>query len=192
MITVGSVEMLNGQLRRQGVIDNLLDRPFKPDRTADALDANLKGKKYSIVATVVDENDAAKAPALLAAAIKAHPGVKCIVGLFGHCAPAALKAIEQTGNSGRIMVVGFDDLDETQAGIEAGTVYSSILQDQYGLGYETVRILADTVRGAEQVTNQKKQRLSPLAISVLRRDNLAYMRAQGRIRQPNSNPPASD
>ena len=87
IISVGSIDKENGRLRRQGLIDNLLDRPVDPSRQADPLDAPLKGAKYTIVATLIDGVDPAKATTLAADAIKAHPDVKCIVGLFGYSAP---------------------------------------------------------------------------------------------------------
>src|SRR5436189_5241842 len=66
IIAVGSLEKENGQRRRQGVIDELLDRPFDPSHPMDAVDAPLKGSKYSVVATLVDGIDPQRASAMAA------------------------------------------------------------------------------------------------------------------------------
>ena len=47
IISVGSLDKENGHRRRQGVIDELLERSFEPQRPADAVDAPLKGPKYT-------------------------------------------------------------------------------------------------------------------------------------------------
>ena len=147
IICVGSLEKESGHRRRQGVIDELLGRPFEPARTADPLDAPLKGPKYTVVATLVDGINRERATELATQAVDKYPNAKCFVGLFASNAPAVLKALEQKNKLGKIQVVGFDFNDETLAGIESGNVYASIMQDPYTIGFETVRILADLARG---------------------------------------------
>jgi ribose transport system substrate-binding protein len=147
IICVGSLEKESGHRRRQGLIDELLERPFEPARTVDPVDAPLKGPKYTIVATLVDGINPQRAAELATQAVDKYPNVKCFVGLFASNAPAILRALEQKNKLGKIQVVGFDFNEETLAGIESGNVYASIMQDPYTIGFETVRILADLARG---------------------------------------------
>ena len=190
IISVGSLETANGRARRQGLIDTLLDRPFDRARPADSVDAQLKGGKYSIAATVLDGADVAKGKTLISDAIKAHPETKCIVALWSYSAGVALGGIEQAGKSGQIKVIAFDESPETQAGIEAGTVQASILQDQYRIGYESVRVLAATVRGLEQ-RGPTGPRLIYMPVNILRQDNIQDLRAQNRIRVPDGKSPST-
>jgi ribose transport system substrate-binding protein len=183
IISARSVEMINGRDRRQGLIDDLLDRSFKYDRPADPVDATLKGPKYSVAATVLDNGDRDKAVAGLTEALKKHPDAKCIVGLFTNSGHYAVQALEKAGKTGQVKVVGFDESDETQGHIEAGRIQSSILQDQYRCGYEAIRLLADSARGQDQKGPQGARR-THLPIRVLRKDNIDAMRAEKRIRQP--------
>jgi ribose transport system substrate-binding protein len=183
VISARSIEMINGRNRRQGLIDDLLDRSFKYDRPADPLDATLKGSKYSVAATVLDDGNRDKAVSGLTEAIKKHPDVKCIVGLFTNSGHYAVEAIEKAGKTGQIKVVGFDESDETQRHIEAGQIHSSILQDQYRCGFEAVRLLADSARGVDQ-KGPLGARRTHLPIHVLRQNNLEDMRGSGRVRTP--------
>ena len=82
LIAVGSTEMSNGSDRRRGLIDGLVDRPFNRDSKADPVAGEIKGKKYSVVATVTDAANADAAEKAVADALKAHPAVTCVVGLF--------------------------------------------------------------------------------------------------------------
>jgi ribose transport system substrate-binding protein len=183
LITVGSATMQHGRDRRQGLIDGLLERGFDRDRAPDPLDGELKGPKYSIVATVTDGADPAKAVVVIADALKAHPEVKGVVGLFSYSAPAALKAIDQVGRAGQIQVVAFDEADETQAGIAAGTIHSSILQDTPRIGYVSIEVLANEARGIAPGPSEQSP-LTHVGINVLTARNLADLRASGAIRLP--------
>lgn len=182
LISVGSVQMQHGRDRRQGVIDSLLDRPFDRSRAADAVEANLKGSKYSIIQTVTDGADPVKATESIAAALKAHPEIKGIVGLFSYSAPAALDAMKQVGKDGQIKVVGFDESEQTQAAVESGAISASVLQDTYRAGYEAIEVLANEVRGVSRGPAEWTPTLS-VPINVMTSKNIADLRASGAIRK---------
>jgi ribose transport system substrate-binding protein len=170
IIALGNPDKENTRLRRQGVIDELLQRPFQPERPADAYDAELKGADFSIVATLAAGADPAVATDMAVKAIKDHPNVKCLVGLLAYSGPALVKAIDQGGKTGQIQVVGFDVSDETLADLEAGRIASTIMQDQFGCGYQTVHALADSARGntAELPVFGKKT----LQCRIVKKDNV--------------------
>jgi ribose transport system substrate-binding protein len=147
LISVGSVDKENGRLRRQGLIDSLVGRTVDPKREMDPLATPVKGDKYVVVETLVDGVDRAKATTLISEAVKKHPNVKCIIGLFGYSAPSILKALEENSLLGKIQVVGFDENDSTLKGIESGQVYATLVQDQFGMGYDTIRFFNESMRG---------------------------------------------
>ncbi len=151
ILCVGSVEKENGRLRRLGVIDALLERANEPDRPLDPLEQPLKGEKYTILTTLVDGMDPKKAVELASQALKDHPNVKCMVGLFASNAPAILEALKGAGKLGQVTVIGFDTHEETLAGIEQGHVYGTMRQDTYNCGYDTIRALADTLHRERRV-----------------------------------------
>jgi len=187
LISVGSVTMQHGRDRRQGVIDELLGRGFDRNRPADPMDVELKGPKFTVVATVTDGGVPSKAVESIAAALKAHPEVKGVLGLFSYSAPAALEAMKQIGRTDPLQIVGFDASDETQAALEAGTIHSSILQDSYRNGYEAIEVLANEARGVARGPAE----LSPLlyvGINVLTTKNLALLQSSGAVGQPSASP----
>jgi ribose transport system substrate-binding protein len=147
IISIGNLEKQNTQSRRQGVIDQLLDRSYNADRESDPVETPLKGDRYTIVTTLADGADHAVATDLAAKAIKEHPNVKCFIGLLSYTAPCIVKALEQTNQVGKIKIVGFDAADETLAGIESGQIAGTVMQDQFGCGYHAVRLLGEYARG---------------------------------------------
>ncbi|HTL28559.1 MAG TPA: substrate-binding domain-containing protein [Tepidisphaeraceae bacterium] len=176
IIAIGSLDKINGQQRRQGVIDELTDRSFEPQRPMDPVDQPIKGAKYTIVATLVDGIDQAKATQLAIDAIKAHPQVKGFVGLFAYSAPTILKALESSGKLDQVKVIGFDTNEETLAGIEQGHVYASMMQDPYYIGLETVRILSEASRGNRQAVPLFQQ--YNLSCDPVMKSNVAAVREQ--------------
>jgi ribose transport system substrate-binding protein len=174
LIAVGSVDKENAQRRRQGLIDELLDRTFEREKTVDPVDAQLKGEKYTIVATLVDGIDPQKAETLATEALKKYPNVKCVVGLFAYNTPVLLKVLDRAGKLGQVKVVGFDAYAETLDGIEKGQVQGAVLQDPHFMGFESVRILADAAHGNRQAIPLFQVR--SVTCETVTRDNLADMR----------------
>ena len=187
LISVGSATMLHGRDRRQGLIDGLLERGFDRDRAPEALNTELKGAKYTIVDTVTDGADPAKATQVIAEALRKHPEVKGIVGLFSYSAPAALVAMDQVGRAGQIQLVGFDESPQTQVAIESGAIHSSILQDSYRAGYESIEVLADEARGVPRGPAEQSAIVN-VRINVLTAKNIDDMRAAKTIRDDNTAP----
>jgi ribose transport system substrate-binding protein len=177
IINVGALDKENVQHRRQGVIDELLDRPFEPTHAMDPVDEPQKtaNSKYTVSMTQLD-GPAPEAAAIdaMARALKAHPDVKCLVGLNAGSTPRLLKALESAGMSGRVQIVGFDADKGTLAGIEAGQVYASILQDQFGCGFHVVRILAENARGNRSGLPVFARRTLP--VEIINKDNVASIR----------------
>ena len=177
ILCLGNPEKENTLHRRQGVIDELLDRDHVPNRTPDGLDKPIKGERYTIVATLVDGSDPARATELATTALKDHPNVKCFVGLLGYSTPAVLAALETSGKLGGVKLVGFDVDDRTTAAIDAGHVYATIMQDQRGCGYHAVRILAGQARGVKG--GLPLFQVHALPYRTIRKDNLADARGDG-------------
>ena len=150
VIFVGRLEQLNAKQRRQGLIDELLDRSEDSSRY-DAPGADLSGGKYVILDTRTDQIDFGKAKAQAQDAIAKYPDLACMVGLFEYNAPKCLSAIKEAGKIGKIKVVAFDENAETLQGIIDGTVYGTVVQNPYMYGYESVRILAALARGDKSV-----------------------------------------
>lgn len=150
MIFVGRLEQANARDRRQGLIDELLDRDDNPQRF-DAPGDEIVGEKYTILDTRTDGFDFGKAKALAEDAITAHPDLGCMVGLFAYNPPIILEALRGADKLNEIHVVGFDEDERTLQAIKDGTCHGTIVQNPYQYGYTSVRILAGLARGDRSV-----------------------------------------
>jgi len=188
IVSIPNPDKDNVQRRRQGLIDELLDRSTEPMRTADAVDAPLIGAHYTIDATLVDSADPGACATLAEAAIKDHPDVKCFVGLQSYSGPALVKALQDANKVDQIKVIGFDVSNDTLANIDAGHIYGTMMQDQYGCGFHAVRILAESAR---HVTGGLPlfQTLT-LGCDAVTKDNIDAARARLAAHQPATQPPS--
>jgi ribose transport system substrate-binding protein len=191
ILSVGNPDKDNTQRRRQGCIDELLDRATEPMRPADPIDQPLtaQGSKYTISTTLVDGADPAKCTDLATQAMKDHPNVKCFVGLVGYSAPALVKAVQAAGKTSQIKVVGFDVNDDTLADVEAGTVYGTMMQDQYGCGFHAVRILGENAR--HRFGGLPLFQTHTLGCAAVTKDNVADTRSRLANKQPMAAPSVS-
>ena len=172
MIFVGRLEQLNAQQRRQGVLDEVLDRPAQ---SLDALkyDPNqgeIKGAKYTIVSTRTDGFDYAKAKANAEDAMASTPDLACMVGLFAYNVPMCLEALKGAGKTGKIKVVSFDEQDGTLQGIKDGLVHGTVSQQPFEYGRHSVRILAGLARKDKSVLPPKG--FLEIEIRVVKKDNV--------------------
>ncbi len=141
-IFVGRGDSLNAQERRQGVLDEL----------AGQKDAKGEGKKYGkyrLHDTLYDFAVRATAKRNADDAITALQQEErlCFVGLWAYNPPTIYSAVKDAGKLGKIKIVGFDEDEETLLGIEKGHIEATVVQDPFNFGYQSVKLMAEIVRG---------------------------------------------
>ena len=150
MLFIGRLGQENAKRRRQGVIDELLDRPQNPDNY-DAPGEALAGDRYTIVDTRTDGFDLAKARSNAEDSITSYPDLAAMVGLFAYNPPACLKAVEEAGKIGQIQIIAFDEDEATLNAIREGACHGTVVQNPYRYGFESIRILAGLARDDRSV-----------------------------------------
>jgi ribose transport system substrate-binding protein len=172
MLFVGRLEQLNAQQRRQGIIDELLDKPEQSlaKMIYDPPGKALAGAKYNILDTRTDNFDYARAKANAEDAITSIPDLACMVGLFGYNPPTCLEALKGAGKTGQIKLVAFDENAPTLQGIIDGHIYGTVSQQPYLYGYHSVRILAALARGDQSAL--PKDGFLEVPIVQVRKDNV--------------------
>ena len=148
VILVGNLDQDNARRRRQGVIDELLDRSRDPSRF-DKPDAVCKGAKYEIRATFTDQFDRQKGKAQAQDALTRWSDLGCVVGLFEYEPPLLLEAVKSAGKLGQVAIVGFDENDATLQGIVDGHIHGTIVQNPYEYGRKSLELLAKLLRATD-------------------------------------------
>ena len=76
--------------------------------------------KFTILGTMTDQFDRAKAKANVEDTVTRHPDITGMVGLFEYNPPLMLEALDRTGKLGKVKVMGFDENPATLQGIKDG------------------------------------------------------------------------
>lgn len=155
LIYIGRLEQDNSKHRRQGVIDELLDRPRDLARF-DPPDEVIEGEKFHILATITDTGKPEIAKRKAEDSINAYPNVNAMVGLFEYNPPACYQALKQAGKLGEVKLVGFDENDITLQAIKDGTCIGTVVQNPYEYGYKSVEVLVKLLQGDKSVIPENK------------------------------------
>lgn len=162
LLTIGRLEQDNSKYRRQGVIDVLLDRDrnaayYKEQEDAwDPTEGEIKGDKYTIVATLTDQGKKELAQSKAEDALNAYEDLNAMVGLFEYNPPALYQALKKANKLGEIALIGFDENDITLQAIKDGDCIGTVVQNPYEYGYQSVRILKELLDGNEDVIPESR------------------------------------
>ena len=81
--------------------------------------------------------------------LQAHPDLAGIFGINDDSALGALAAVEKSGKSGQVKIVGFDAVPEARAAIGAGKIYADTIQNPTMIGQVTIESIASYMAGEE-------------------------------------------
>jgi ribose transport system substrate-binding protein len=174
ILFIGRLEQDNSKRRRQGVIDELLDRA--PDSSRyDLPGTAIKGEKYTVLATLTDQFDRAKGKANVEDMLTKHPEVGCMVGLFAYNPPLILEALSQADKLKTVKVVGFDEDAITLQAIIDGTMHGTVVQNPYEYGYQSVKVLKALSEGDTSMIPENK--FINIPARQIRKDGVEKFRA---------------
>jgi ribose transport system substrate-binding protein len=171
MIFVGRLGQLNADLRRQGVIDELLGRDDDSTRR-DPTGQELKGAMYTVLDTRTDNFDFANAKSQAEDAIVKYPDLGCMVGLFSYNPPMILEAVAGANKLGKIKIVGFDEERPTLRAIKDGHCAGTVVQDPFNYGYKSVELLSKLARGDRSLMPTNKDKFIDIPARTIRKDNV--------------------
>ena len=97
----------------------------------------LAGSNIQITDIRTDGVDFAKAKSNVQDAL-AKGGVDCLVGLYSYNTPQIYSAVKEAGKAGQVKIVGFDEDPQTLRGVADGTVQSTVVQQPYEFGYQSM------------------------------------------------------
>jgi ribose transport system substrate-binding protein len=81
--------------------------------------------------------------------LQAHPDLDGIFGINDDSALGALAAVEKTGKTGRVTIVGFDAVPEARAAIKAGKIHADVIQQPRVIGQKTVEAIKTYASGGQ-------------------------------------------
>jgi ribose transport system substrate-binding protein len=129
MLFVGTLDADNARERVQGI------------REA------LNGTKVTIIDVRTDQVDMVKAKSNVEDTLTKYPDVALMAGLWSYNTPQIVEAVNAAGKCGTVKIVGFDEDPRTLHGISTGCIVSTIVQNPFEFGYESMVDIIKTLKG---------------------------------------------
>ncbi len=152
MMFVGTMDADNARERVQGIKDV------------------LKGTDIQILDIRTDGVDFAKAKSNVQDAL-AKGGVDCLVGLYSYNTPQIYSAVKEAGKAGSVKIVGFDEDPQTLRGIADGTIQSTVVQQPFEFGYQSMVDMIKYLHGDKSFIPANKLIIIPTR--VIEKSNVA-------------------
>jgi ribose transport system substrate-binding protein len=129
---VGKLDVANAKERKQGI------------------EEVLKGTGVEIAETFTDQEDRSKCQEYVRNALdKYGDDLKCLVGLWSYNAPQILQVVKEKNLVGKIQIVAFDEEIPTLDAVEDGTIFSTVVQQPYQFGYQSIEVLSHLATGTK-------------------------------------------
>ena len=80
-----------------------------------------------------------------------------MVGLWSYNGPAILNAVKDANKIGKVKIVCFDEEDETLAGVKEGSIFATVVQQPFEFGYQSVKLMAQIIKGDKSAIPANKQ-----------------------------------
>ena len=97
--------------------------------------------------------------------MKAYPNLKGVFGITSITYPGAAQAVKQSGNSGKIAVVGLATPKGMKQFVDDGTVKTVILWNPVDLGYLTVQVAKTLANDGKLTATMTAGRLGDVVVS---------------------------
>jgi ribose transport system substrate-binding protein len=152
MMFVGTMDAANARERVKGIKDT------------------LAGSNITVVDIRTDGVDFAKAKSNVQDAL-AKGGIDCLVGLYSYNTPQIYSAVKEAGKAGQVKIVGFDEDPQTLRGVVDGTIQSTIVQQPFEFGYQSMTDMIKYLNGDKSFVPANKLIIIPTR--VIEKTNVA-------------------
>jgi ribose transport system substrate-binding protein len=146
-------------------------QPGLPDigGRADGFKDAMEKEGSKVLDYVYPGTDQAKAADAVTAAITANPDLAGVYATHETAANGAASAIKAAGKTGEVKLIGFDSAPNQIADLKAGVYDGLIAQAPFNMGYYSVKLVAEAIRG--KVDTATVVHDNPTGLHAITKDN---------------------
>lgn len=157
MLFVGSMDNANARERVEGI------------------KKAIAGSKIEILDVRTDSFDNVKAKANVSDTLTKYGDIDLLVGLYAYNTPQIYNAVKDAGKVGKVKIVGFDEDVQTLRGVADGTIQSTVVQQPFEFGYQSMIDLDKVLHGDTSFIPANKQIIIPT--KIIDKSNVADFQA---------------
>lgn len=117
------------------------------------------GEKFQSADAMTDSVDRSKARENVRNALRNHPDVKVLVGIYSYNAPAIVDVVKELNKRSEVKVVAFDAEPIAIQQMSQGQIDALIVQDPYQIGFQSVKLLKSLITDDEATVKQMLPKL---------------------------------
>jgi ribose transport system substrate-binding protein len=102
----------------------------------------IRGSGVELVDVRQDEIDQTRAKRNVENVLASMPDVSCLIGFYSYNTPRIYEVLKKAGKLGGIKIIGFDEDPITLAGVKAGAIVGTVVQQPFLCGYGGMKSLA--------------------------------------------------
>lgn len=103
--------------------------------------------KFTVLGVFTDGGEEITCKKVAEDVLTKNPDLAGMIGLWAYNPPQMLLAVKEKGLAKKVKIIGFDESDATLKAIRDGEIESTIVQQPYQFGYQSIKMLNDVVRG---------------------------------------------
>ena len=150
VIFVGRLDAQNAVERRQGIIDELLGKPYAAQYPGQMTpQGRVNCGKWTILDTRTDGGDESRAKGNAEDILVKYPDLNLMIGLWSYNTPAIISAVQDAGKLGKMKIIGFDEEVVVLHAIKDGNAAGTIVQNPYEYGRTSVELLYKIISGKD-------------------------------------------
>jgi ribose transport system substrate-binding protein len=180
-----AAEILKAALPQGGKVILLIGYP-DAQNTKDrvqGIQSGLAGSTIQIIETIADDHKSPIAQKNAQEALVKHPDLAGMVGIYSYHGPAILTVVRGAGKAGQVKIVCFDEDSDTLAGIIAGDISGTIVQQPLAIGIQSILRMGKYLRGDKtQLAGGKI--FSPLRVLTTKDEVVAFQGLRKGLLQP--------
>lgn len=111
----------------------------------------LAGTGITLVDVRGDDIDQTRAKSNVSDTLVADPQITCLVGFYSYNTPQIYAALKESGQLGKLTVVGFDGDPVTLGGVKEGTIAGTVVQQPFEWAYQGMKMIASYLQGDKSV-----------------------------------------
>jgi ribose transport system substrate-binding protein len=113
----------------------------------EGIKSALAGSKVELIDVRGDDIDQTRAKRNVEDALTKSPDIDCMVGIYSYNTPRIYEVLRESGNLGKIKIIGFDEDPITLGGVKEGTIVGTVVQQPYEWGYQGMKLMAKYIEG---------------------------------------------
>ena len=145
---------MNGKPIRAVIMQSTMVNSFANNARESYLEVLKNYPDFKLIANVDCDSDIMVAIQRFEYLFDKYPEINTVIGVCGEAGPAAARVVKELGIQDKVNILAIDDVDETLNLVRDGSIWGTVAQNYYKMGYDAAKSIYYYVRDGEMPENK--------------------------------------